>query len=152
MAHQQATTRHPPPGPPLENSQSYGFTTARSAALIYDSDIHANIEQIAKRATAAVGAPNTENEKKWIKDYLEKSPRRPVMYHFGERDPYIPPSDVEKIRAADPHGVFHLYPADHGFNCDERSAYDAASAALARERSLEFLAANLSPTRSSANP
>ena len=39
-----------------------------------------------------------------------KSPRRPVMYHFGEKDPYIPPADVEKIRAADPNGVFHLYP------------------------------------------
>jgi carboxymethylenebutenolidase len=86
-----------------------------------------------------------------IKDHLGKSPRRPVMYHFGERDPYIPSSDVEKIRAADPHGVFHLYPASHGFNCDERDSYDAASAALARERSLEFLAANLSPNRSNAN-
>jgi carboxymethylenebutenolidase len=75
-----------------------------------------------------------------IKDQLAKSPRRPVMYHFGEKDPYIPPSDIEKIRAADPNGIFHLYPADHGFNCDERSTYDATSAALARERTLAFLA------------
>ena len=75
-----------------------------------------------------------------IKDHLAKSPRRPVMYHFGEKDPYIPPSDIEKIRAADPNGVFHLYPADHGFNCEERGSYDAASAQLARERTLEFLA------------
>ena len=58
------------------------------------------------------------------------------MYHFGEKDPYIPPADIEKIRAADPNGVFHLYPADHGFNCDERGSYDAASAQLARERTL----------------
>jgi carboxymethylenebutenolidase len=56
-----------------------------------------------------------------IKDVLDKSPRRPVMYHFGENDPHIPLSDVDKIRAADPNGIFHLYPADHGFNCDERS-------------------------------
>jgi len=75
-----------------------------------------------------------------IKDQLAKSPRAPVMYHFGEKDPYIPPSDIEKIRAADPKGVFHLYPADHGFNCEERGSYDAASAQLARERTLEFLA------------
>ena len=74
---------------------------------------------------------------------LTKSPRRPVMYHFGELDPHIPLSDIEKIRAADPTGTFHLYPAGHGFNCEERSTYDAASAALALERSLEFLAANL---------
>ena len=56
---------------------------------------------------------------------------------------YIPPADVEKIRAADPNGVFHVYPADHGFNCDERAAFDAASAQLARERTLEFLVAHL---------
>jgi carboxymethylenebutenolidase len=66
-----------------------------------------------------------------------------VLYHFGEKDPYIPLPDIEKIRAADPTGVFHLYPADHGFNCEERGSYDAASAALARERTLEFLAEQL---------
>ena len=78
-----------------------------------------------------------------IKDHLDKSPRRPVMYHFGEKDPHIPMSDVDKIRAADPNGMFHLYPADHGFNCDERGTYDAASAALALERTLQFLAAQM---------
>jgi carboxymethylenebutenolidase len=78
-----------------------------------------------------------------IKDALDKSPRRPVMYHFGEKDPHIPMSDIDKIRAADPNGIFHLYPADHGFNCDERSTYDAASAALARTRTLQFLAAQM---------
>lgn len=75
-----------------------------------------------------------------IKDHLERKPRHPVMYHFGERDPHIPPEDVERIRVADPAGVFHLYPADHGFNCEERGSYDAAAAALARERTLAFLA------------
>jgi carboxymethylenebutenolidase len=78
-----------------------------------------------------------------IKDQLAKSPRRPVMYHFGERDPHIPLSDIDKIRAADPNGIFHLYPADHGFNCDERSTYDAASAKLALERTLQFLTAQM---------
>ena len=78
-----------------------------------------------------------------IKDHLDKSPKRPVMYHFGEKDPHIPVSDVDKIRAADPNGIFHLYPADHGFNCDERSTYDAPSATLARQRTLQFLAAQM---------
>jgi carboxymethylenebutenolidase len=78
-----------------------------------------------------------------IKDHLDKSPRRPVMYHFGEKDPHIPLSDIDKIRAADPNGIFHLYPADHGFNCDERGTYDAASATLARERTLQFLNAQM---------
>jgi carboxymethylenebutenolidase len=74
-----------------------------------------------------------------IKDHLEKSPRRPVMYHFGEKDPHIPLSVIDKIRAADPNGIFHLYPADHGFNCEDRNTYDAASATLARTRTLQFL-------------
>jgi carboxymethylenebutenolidase len=74
-----------------------------------------------------------------IKEHLGKSPRRPVMYHFGEKDPHIPMSDVDRIRAADPNGIIHLYPADHGFNCEDRGTYDAASAALARERTLAFL-------------
>ncbi|HTU64692.1 MAG TPA: dienelactone hydrolase family protein [Steroidobacteraceae bacterium] len=80
------------------------------------------------------------------KEHLDKHPRRPVLYHFGEKDPYIPPSDIDKIRAADPTGTFHVYPADHGFNCEDRAAYDAASAALALERTLAFLAAPLEKT------
>jgi carboxymethylenebutenolidase len=78
-----------------------------------------------------------------IKDHLAKSPRRPVLYHFGEKDPYIPASDIEKIRAADPTGEFHLYPADHGFNCDERGSYDPASASLALTRTHAFLTAQM---------
>jgi carboxymethylenebutenolidase len=78
-----------------------------------------------------------------IAQHLDKAPKRPVMYHFGERDSYIPPADVEKIRAHDPNGVFHIYPADHGFNCDERASYDSPSAKLARERTLAFLAAQM---------
>jgi carboxymethylenebutenolidase len=74
-----------------------------------------------------------------IKQHLEKSPKRPVMYHFGERDAHIPLDDVDRIRAADPNGTFHLYPAEHGFNCEDRGSYDAASARLARERTLAFL-------------
>jgi carboxymethylenebutenolidase len=78
-----------------------------------------------------------------IKDHLDKSPKRPVLYHFGEKDPHIPLSDIDKIRAADSNGIFHLYPADHGFNCDERATYDAPSATLARQRTLQFLAAQM---------
>jgi len=77
------------------------------------------------------------------RDHLDKHPKRPVLYHFGEKDPYIPASDIEKIRAADPNGIVHVYPADHGFNCDERASYDAPSANLARERSLSFLKAQM---------
>ena len=74
-----------------------------------------------------------------ITQELAKHPKCPVMYHFGERDAHIPLSDIDKIKAAHPQGEFYLYPADHGFNCDQRGSYDAPSAALARERSLAFL-------------
>lgn len=74
----------------------------------------------------------------------EERPRCPVLMHFGEKDHAIPLADVEKLRAAHRDGVeIHLYPAGHGFNCDERASYDADSARLARERTTAFLAAHL---------
>jgi carboxymethylenebutenolidase len=74
---------------------------------------------------------------------LDRKPRVPVMYHFGSRDKSIPPENIDKIRAADPHGEFFVYDADHGFNCDHRAAYDAAAAELARKRTLDFFARHL---------
>lgn len=74
----------------------------------------------------------------------EEKPRCPVLMHFGEKDHAIPLSDVEKVRAAHPTGVeIHVYPAGHGFNCDERESFDAGSAKIARERTLAFLSAHL---------
>jgi carboxymethylenebutenolidase len=62
------------------------------------------------------------------------------MYHFGDQDHAISLPDVEKIKAAYPDSVVHVYPgAGHGFNCDERSSYSAKDAALAFERSIAFL-------------
>jgi carboxymethylenebutenolidase len=76
---------------------------------------------------------------------LDKKPKCPMMYHFGEADTHIPLTDVDKIRAANPAGVFHVYPgAGHGFNCDQRASFNPQAAALARERSLAFFAAQLS--------
>ena len=69
---------------------------------------------------------------------LATLPKKPMMYHFGEQDGHIPLTDVDKIRAANPEGIFHLYPAGHGFNCTERADYNAASAQLALQRTLEF--------------
>ena len=71
---------------------------------------------------------------------LDKKPRCPIMYHFGDRDASIPLSDIELIKKANPKSPVHVYPgAGHGFNCDERSSYSAKDAQLALERSLEFL-------------
>jgi carboxymethylenebutenolidase len=73
-----------------------------------------------------------------IDKYTAEKPRCPIMFHFGEKDAHIPLSAVEKIKAEVPEGIFHLYPADHGFNCTDRASFDPASAKLALERSLEF--------------
>ena len=51
----------------------------------------------------------------------------------------IPAEGVHKLAAAHPDAEVHLYPANHGFNCDQRASYDAPSAKLARGRTLAFL-------------
>jgi carboxymethylenebutenolidase len=75
----------------------------------------------------------------------DDKPKVPTQLHFGEKDAGIPMSDVDIVkqkRGGD--CEIYVYPnAQHGFNCEERGSYDAASAKLARERSLEFLQKHL---------
>ncbi len=72
---------------------------------------------------------------------LDKQPRCPILYHFGDQDASIPLPDVEKIKKANPGSPLFVYPgAGHGFNCDERGSYSAKDAKVAFERSLDFLA------------
>jgi carboxymethylenebutenolidase len=77
-----------------------------------------------------------------IGELIDLTPRCPVLAHFGERDASIPLSVPEALRNAHPEVEIHIYPAGHGFNCDQRGSFDAASAKLARERSLAFLNAH----------
>jgi carboxymethylenebutenolidase len=71
---------------------------------------------------------------------LDKQPRCPIMYHFGDQDGSIPMPDVEKIRKAYPDSALYVYPgAGHGFNCDERGSFSPADARLAFDRSVAFL-------------
>ena len=70
-------------------------------------------------------------------------PKVPTMLHFGEKDQHIPVAGVREVAAAHPDVPVHIYPADHGFNCDHRSSYDAASAILAQERTLKFFGKRL---------
>ncbi len=75
-----------------------------------------------------------------IIEFKDEQPRCPVILHFGETDASIPMTDVDAIRAAQPDVPVHVYPAGHGFNCDKRASYDAASAREALPRTLELLA------------
>jgi carboxymethylenebutenolidase len=70
-------------------------------------------------------------------------PRCPVMLHFGAKDAHIGPEQIETIRKAHPEIPLFLYDAGHGFNCDQRKDFEPQSAALARERTLEFFRAHL---------
>jgi carboxymethylenebutenolidase len=71
---------------------------------------------------------------------LDKQPRCPIVYHFGDQDHSIPLPDVEKIRGQYPDSTLYVYPgAQHGFNCDERASYSAPDAKAAFERSIAFL-------------
>lgn len=74
---------------------------------------------------------------------IARTPRVPVLAHFGERDHWIPLEGVQAFQKAHPGVEVHVYAADHGFNCDQRGSYDAAAAQLARERTLAFFAKHL---------
>ncbi|HEX6137065.1 MAG TPA: dienelactone hydrolase family protein [Casimicrobiaceae bacterium] len=73
-----------------------------------------------------------------IGKFAAQRPRCPTRCHFGEKDHAIPLDEVDALRNANPAVEVFLYPAGHGFNCDARASYDAASAKLARERTLAF--------------
>jgi carboxymethylenebutenolidase len=78
-----------------------------------------------------------------IADTAAEKPRCPVLLHWGETDQSIPPEHHARVRAAHPDLPMHVYPAGHGFNCDERASYHEPSAKLARQRTLEFFAKHL---------
>ncbi len=66
--------------------------------------------------------------------------RCPTVAHVSDCDDYVPMDGVMALKNAYPQATVHMYPAKHGFNCDERASYDPASAALARDRTLAFFA------------
>ena len=75
--------------------------------------------------------------------FLDDAPKIPTILHFGETDHGIPLTDVQKIIDHYPDLPVHIYPAGHGFNCDQRASYNKNSAELALTRTLEFFRNNL---------
>ena len=72
----------------------------------------------------------------------------PILFHFAGEDAHIPMSAVESVKrtfAGREGARIDVYPGvGHGFNCWDRPAYNQQSAALARGRSLSFLATTIS--------
>ena len=57
---------------------------------------------------------------------LDRKPRVPVLYHFGAQDKTDSAGEHRRRSAPRiPGGEFHVYDADHGFNCDHRAAFNA---------------------------
>jgi carboxymethylenebutenolidase len=79
-----------------------------------------------------------------IPNYIDEKPKCPAILHFGETDASIPLDKAREVAARHPEAPAYFYAAGHGFNCDHRGSYDAASAALALERTLKFLQEKLS--------
>ena len=77
-------------------------------------------------------------------NWLNEQPRCPILYHFGAKDPLIPPEVVLQIRGGRPAAECWVYAdAGHGFSCDERPEFHRASHDLALERTLAFFGKHL---------
>ncbi|MCB1560255.1 MAG: dienelactone hydrolase family protein [Xanthomonadales bacterium] len=75
--------------------------------------------------------------------FLGEKIEAPMLFHFGEHDPIIPPEDVEEHRRRQSGAEFFVWDAGHGFNCDQRDDYRPDVAALAMERTLGFFGRTL---------
>lgn len=74
-----------------------------------------------------------------IVKYADEKPKCPVQMHFGETDASIPMTDVEIVKQKRPDCEIYVYPAGHGFYCDERASFHDDSAKLAWQRTTAFL-------------
>jgi carboxymethylenebutenolidase len=71
----------------------------------------------------------------------------PMMFHYGNRDPFIPVEQIDAVEAAlagRDNVEFHRYDAGHAFsNWDAPSMYDERAAEQAWARTLDFFARHL---------
>ncbi len=72
-----------------------------------------------------------------------RHPSVPVMSHFGDKDHYISLESVQAFAKAQPQVQVFIYPADHGFNCNHRAAWNEAAAKQALTRTLGFFEQHL---------
>jgi carboxymethylenebutenolidase len=84
-----------------------------------------------------------------IKGFLDEKPQVPIILHYGDRDPFVHPEDVDAIDKGLPDIRVFRYEAGHGFFSDRAAVmgggadrfvngYDADASALARRRTLQF--------------
>lgn len=84
-----------------------------------------------------------------IENHLDEAPyvSTPLLVHFAEDDEYVPLQAqllVAEALSKLPNAVVYTYPGRcHGFANSTGSHYDARAAAIANERTMQFLHANL---------
>jgi carboxymethylenebutenolidase len=74
---------------------------------------------------------------------MSRQPHCPVMVHFGDQDASIPMETVAAFTSLQSKIRVQIYAANHGFNCDQRAAYNVSAAELALKRTLDFFTINL---------
>jgi len=84
-----------------------------------------------------------------IEGSLNEPPKCPTVLHFAEKDKYVPPESVEKIKAAfkDRHDVeIYVYPGqEHAFARTAGDHYDRPSALMAHSRSIAMFRRVMGP-------
>lgn len=94
---------------------------------------------VAFLAAARLGMPGVSYYGARNVNFLDETPKAPLLFHFGDQDASIPPAAIEQHRSALPDAEIYTYPAGHAFNREvDAKAYSAASAQLAFERTLAF--------------
>jgi len=72
--------------------------------------------------------------------YLAKTPKCPLLFHFGATDTHSPTEVIEAVKKAIPSAETYTYEAGHAFANEARpNVYVKAAADTAHERTLAFL-------------
>ena len=98
---------------------------------------------VAYLSATRLGLPAASYYGRLIPQYLHERPQAPLILHFGEQDELIPAASVAAIETRFPQLPLYRYPAGHAFNRIGDAHFHTHSAALARERTIAFLTAQL---------
>jgi len=75
-----------------------------------------------------------------LPSYLGKTPKCPMLFHFGATDTHSPPDVIEAVKKAIPSAETYTYEAGHAFANDARpNFYVKAAAESAHAHTLAFL-------------
>ena len=74
-----------------------------------------------------------------IGELTSMQPKCPFIFHFGEQDHGIPITEINSLKQAHPECPIYIYPAGHGFNCEQRDSFHLTSSKIAFERTIQHI-------------